>query len=76
MVDLWERNSFHVNKKSILVASTDVVVDCNEGAIPMLIWLKYGCMMSKLKLGITELMKLKCYILKSNKKNLINYSLT
>lgn len=26
-------NSFHINKKPILVASSDVVIDCNEGAI-------------------------------------------
>ena len=28
-------NSFHINKKPILVASCDVVIDCNIGAIPI-----------------------------------------
>ena len=29
------KNSFHVNKRPVLVASTDVVIDLNVGAIPI-----------------------------------------
>ena len=76
MVDIWGSNSFHVNKKTILVASTDVVVDCNDGTIPIADLAEIWMYDEQTQTWNNRIDELKCYILKNNKKNLINYSLT